>query len=94
MFIKDIELKNFRNYKELRTSFNEKVNIFLGNNAQGKTNLLEGIYLSSMAKSFKNIREKELIKFGEEFCKLKITSLIDDEESITEIVINKEGKKV
>lgn len=93
MFIKNIELKNFRNYKELRTSFNEKVNIFLGNNAQGKTNLLEGIYLSSMAKSFKNIREKELIKFGEEFCKLKITSLIDDEESITEIVINKEGKK-
>ena len=93
MFIKNIELKNFRNYKELRASFNEKVNIFLGNNAQGKTNLLEGIYLSSMAKSFKNIRDRELIKFGEDFCRLKITSQIDDEESVTEIVINSEGKK-
>lgn len=93
MYISRIELKNFRNYKELDVNFSSRVNIFLGNNAQGKTNLLEGIYLNAMAKSFKNIRDKELIKFGEELCNIRITSCVDGEESITEIVINKEGRK-
>ena len=53
MFVKRIELKDFRNYKDLDVSFNKNVNIFIGNNAQGKTNLLESIYLNSMARSFK-----------------------------------------
>ena len=43
MYIENIELKNFRNYRELKVSFSERVNIFLGNNAQGKTNLLEAM---------------------------------------------------
>ena len=93
MYIKEIELKDFRNYKELRVSFSDKVNIFLGNNAQGKTNLLEGIYLNAMAKSFKTSKDKELIRFGEEFCKIKTIAFFDDDEHSTEIVINKEGKK-
>ena len=93
MYIKEIELKDFRNYKELRTSFSKNVNIFLGNNAQGKTNLLEGIYLNAMAKSFKTTKDKELIRFGEEFCKIKTIAFFDDDEHSTEIVINKEGKK-
>ena len=93
MYIKSIELKDFRNYENLNVSFNRKVNIFLGNNAQGKTNLLEGIYLNAMAKSFKTSKDKEMIRFGEEFCKLKIVSIVDDEEQVTEIVINREGKK-
>ena len=80
MYIKEIELKDFRNYKELRTSFSKNVNIFLGNNAQGKTNLLEGIYLNAMAKSFKTTKEKELIRFGEEFCKIKTIAFFDDDE--------------
>ena len=48
MYIKYIELKDYRNYKEIRADFSERVNIFIGNNAQGKTNLLESIYLNSM----------------------------------------------
>ena len=80
MYIKEIELKDFRNYKELRTSFSKNVNIFLGNNAQGKTNLLEGIYLNAMAKSFKTTKDKELIRFGEEFCKIKTIAFFDDDE--------------
>ena len=48
MFIKDIELTNFRNYDILKTDFNQNVNLILGNNAQGKTNLLEGIYLDDL----------------------------------------------
>ena len=93
MYIKEIELKDYRNYKELKVSFSENVNIFLGNNAQGKTNLLEGIYLNAMAKSFKTNKDKELIKFGEEFCKVKTIAFFDDEDHSTEILINKDGKK-
>ena len=57
MFIKSIELKNFRNYDELTLSFNDKVNFIVGNNAQGKTNLLEGIYMSSIGKSFRTSKD-------------------------------------
>lgn len=93
MYVKEIELYNFRNYREEKISFNDKVNIFLGNNAQGKTNLLEGIYLNAFGKSFKNVKDKELIRFGEEFCRIKTTIRKEDEDEIVEIVINKEGKK-
>ncbi len=93
MFIKEIELHNFRNYKEERISFNEKVNIFLGKNAQGKTNLLEGIYLNAFGKSFKKVQDKDLIKFGEDYCKIKTIFVSDDEEKTTETAIRKDGKK-
>lgn len=93
MYVKEIELKDFRNYEELKISFSNKVNIFLGKNAQGKTNLLESIYLNAMGKSFKTSKDKELIRFGKEFCKIKTISLIDDEEQVTEILITKDGKK-
>lgn len=93
MYIKRIELQDFRNYAKLEASFSEKVNIFIGNNAQGKTNLLEGIYMNAMAKSFKTSKDKELIRFGREFCRVRITSFYDDDDHVTEIVINKDGRK-
>lgn len=93
MHIKEIELKNFRNYKEERVSFSENVNIFLGSNAQGKTNMLEGIYLNAIGKSFKNVKEKELIRFGEDYCRVKTVFESYGEERTTEIVISSDGKK-
>ena len=89
MYIKEITLKDFRNYKDLHTSFHPRVNIFLGKNAQGKTNLLEGIYLNAMARSFKTTRDKDLIRFGEEFCRIHTVSKAFDEEMETEILITK-----
>ena len=53
MLIKKIKLQNFRNYEELELEFNDNVNLILGQNAQGKTNLLESIYVTSMGKSFR-----------------------------------------
>lgn len=94
MYIKEIALKDFRNYKELHTSFHPRVNIFLGKNAQGKTNLLEGIYLNAMARSFKTSRDKDLIRFGEEFCRIHTISEAFDEEQETEILVTKAGKKI
>ncbi len=93
MYINEIELKDFRNYKEQRISFNKKVNIFIGNNAQGKTNLLEGIYFNAIGKSFKNARDRELIRFGEEYFRIKTTAYIDGEENVTESVVSIRGHK-
>lgn len=66
MIIKSIELKNFRNYKELYISFDKGTNILYGNNAQGKTNVLESIFLSATTKSHKGSKDKEIIHFDEE----------------------------
>ena len=93
MYIKYIELKDYRNYKEIRADFSERVNIFIGNNAQGKTNLLESIYLNSMGRSFKNAKDKELIRFGEDFCRIRSKIITNDDEQDTEIIITKEGRK-
>lgn len=62
MKIDSLAIKNFRNYENLRVDFDEKVNVFIGKNAQGKTNLLESIYYCCIGKSFKSCKDKELIK--------------------------------
>ena len=66
MIIKSIELKNFRNYQDLKIIFDEKTNIFYGDNAQGKTNILEAVYLSGTTKSHKGSRDRDMILFGEQ----------------------------
>lgn len=93
MYIKEIELKDYRNYEEIRVAFSDRVNIFIGNNAQGKTNLLESIYMNAMGRSFKNARDRELIRFGEDFCRIRSSTVMKDEEQETEIIITKEGRK-
>lgn len=95
MFIKNIELKNFRNYDELTLSFNDKVNFIVGNNAQGKTNLLEGIYMSSIGKSFRTSKDSEMIGFGRDFCKIKVTAQKNLFLTDVEIMIrNDRGKSI
>ena len=71
MNIRSIELKNFRNYENLEISFDEGPNILFGDNAQGKTNILEAAYMSGTTKSHKGSRDKEMIRFGEEEAHLK-----------------------
>lgn len=71
MNIRSIELKNFRNYENLEIYFDEGTNILFGDNAQGKTNILEAAYMSGTTKSHKGSRDKEMIRFGEEEAHLK-----------------------
>lgn len=71
MNIRSIELKNFRNYENLEISFDEGTNILFGDNAQGKTNILEAAYMSGTTKSHKGSRDSEMIRFGEEEAHLK-----------------------
>ena len=66
MIIKSLELADFRNYETLNISFNEGTNILYGDNAQGKTNSLEAIYVSSTTKSHKGSKDKEIINFNKE----------------------------
>ena len=65
MYIEKIKLTNFRNYEQLDLNLNKNINIIYGNNAQGKTNILESIFLCSFGKSFRTSKEKEMIKFNE-----------------------------
>ena len=71
MNIRSIELKNFRNYENLEISFDEGTNILFGDNAQGKTNILEAAYMSGTTKSHKGSRDREMIRFGKEEAHLK-----------------------
>ena len=72
MYIEKIKLQNFRNYEQLELSLNKDINIIYGNNAQGKTNILEAIFLSSFGKSFRTNKEKEMIRFNEQRCLVEI----------------------
>ena len=63
MIIESIQLENFRNYDSLRLKFDEGTNIFYGDNAQGKTNILESVYLCGTTKSHKGSKDKEMIRF-------------------------------
>lgn len=71
MKIDSIEIENFRNIEKLKLDFDD-VNIIWGENAQGKTNLIEAIYLFTGSKSFRGVRDKELVEFKKESAKLKI----------------------
>lgn len=94
MYFKKVKLKNFRNYKEQEIEFNKNINIFLGKNAQGKTNILESLFIMGLGKSFRTNKDQDMIAFGEK--NSKVISVISDEEDKreTEIEINylQEGK--
>lgn len=66
MYIESIQLKNFRNYEELNLSLDRNINIFYGNNGQGKTNILEAAYVGGTTKSHKGSKDREMIRFTEE----------------------------
>lgn len=71
MYIEHLQLKNYRNYKELEIPFDNKVNVILGENAQGKTNVMESIYVLAMAKSHRTSNDKDLIRWDEEYAKIE-----------------------
>lgn len=94
MRIKKIRLKNYRNYSNLEVEFNNIINIIIGDNAQGKTNLLESIYVLAVTKSFLSISDKNLIKFNGKFS--VIEGLLETKNSVDklEIIFNGNGKNV
>ena len=92
MIIKSIKLTNFRNYVHLNLKFNDKMNIFIGKNAQGKTNILESICVLALTKTYKNGVEPNLITFNKK--KALIKGKIRDDKLIKDLEISiEEGKK-
>ena len=71
MFIKELILKNYRNYEQLEVQFENKVNVLLGENAHGKTNVMESIYVLALAKSHRTSNDKELIRWDQEYAKIE-----------------------
>lgn len=95
MKLKKLCLKNFRNYSELEIDFNEKLNIIIGNNAQGKTNILEAIYYLAITKSFLVVNDKTTIKNNEIYSSIK-GSVVNDSGSLKTlgVFINTSLKKL
>ncbi|MGI6733498.1 MAG: DNA replication/repair protein RecF [Anaerovoracaceae bacterium] len=94
MYFTEISLKNFRNYREQTVSFHPNVNIIAGNNAQGKTNLLESLYIMSLGKSFRTNKDAEMIGFGGDFSCVKSIYMKEGRERSIEIILSKEGKSI
>ncbi|TCS80827.1 DNA replication/repair protein RecF [Tepidibacillus fermentans] len=93
MFLTHLHLKNYRNYAELDLLFDQRINIFQGNNAQGKTNIVEAIYLLALAKSHRTAKEKELVQWGQSFSVIKGTVERTMGNVSLEIQITDKGKK-
>ena len=87
MNINKIKLKNFRNYTEQEIELNPHINVFYGDNAQGKTNILEAIFISGFGKSFRTSKEKEMIKLGEDFLETNIFYDKSDRSGKIKIII-------
>ena len=93
MNITNLELNNFRNYTYSKTSFNNGINFIVGKNAQGKTNMLEGIYLLSVGKSPKNSKDKQIVKFNANRGKVAVDfSTVAGNKKI-EMYLDKQEKK-
>ena len=93
MKIQSLSISNFRNYQNLKIDFDDKVNIFIGKNAQGKTNLLESIYYCCIGKSFKSSKDKELIKWGEENGFIKLVANKKYRDTQVEVRFSNSQKK-
>ncbi|GGH80274.1 DNA replication and repair protein RecF [Pullulanibacillus pueri] len=70
MYLETIQVEHFRNYERSSIDLSQSINVFIGENAQGKTNLLEAIYVLAMAKSHRTPHVKELIQWGQEYAKI------------------------
>ncbi len=93
LFIKELAIKGYRNYEKLEATFENKVNVIIGENAQGKTNVMEAIYVLAMAKSHRTSNDKELIRWDEEYAKIEGTVQKHNQSVQMQLVISKKGKK-
>ncbi len=94
MKINRLVLKNYRNYKNLDITLSPNLNIFIGKNAQGKSNILESVFVLALTKSYMNIKDCNLIKSGEDFSRLKGIFVNEDVESQFEVILTDSSKKL
>ncbi|RHW52264.1 DNA replication/repair protein RecF [Bombilactobacillus bombi] len=93
MYLQNIKLRNFRNYAQLSLQFSPQTNIFIGQNAQGKTNLLEAIYVVALVRSHRTSNNQELISWGSDFSKLEAHVQRATTHLTLELILSLAGKK-
>lgn len=93
MYIEQLKLSNYRNYESLSLQFSPKINVFIGENAQGKTNVMESIYVLAMAKSHRTANDKELIHWAADYGKIEGVVQKKYGPLPIELTLSKRGKK-
>lgn len=93
MYVKTISLKNFRNLKDINIELNNGINIFFGDNAQGKTNTLESIYLCATGRSQRTRLDSQLVMFGEREAHIRAFIDKNNREDRIDVHIKKDDKK-
>lgn len=93
MYIKTLQLLDYRNFKTLAIRLGENVNVFMGNNAQGKTNILEAIYYCAFARSHRTNRDKELVELNSNRSFIRVDVAKNRLDKRIDINILKDGKK-
>lgn len=78
MYIESVQLKNFRNYETLELNLDRETNILYGDNAQGKTNILEAVYLCGTTKSHRGSKDREMVRFGEDEAHIRMNTKKDE----------------
>ncbi len=94
MYLEKLVLTNFRNYKNQEIIFNRGINLFIGDNAQGKTNIVEAIYTSAFSKSYRASKDIELINFDEEYTKVMLYYNKNNNSKTVDIYIDKNKKVI
>ena len=96
MYLQKLKLTNFRNYENLELEFSNNVNVFVGDNAHGKTNILESIYVSAITKSYRTVKDIECIYFNKEFFRNEHTYIDEsnkDKKIEVEVFLDTSNKK-
>ncbi len=94
MFLKKLKLTNFRNYDFCELNFNSNKNIIVGNNAQGKTNLLEAVFFMATLSSFRALKDSELIKWENDFSSIGVDFFKNETNLTLDLIINPPKKKI
>ncbi|KXB36125.1 DNA replication and repair protein RecF [Aerococcus christensenii] len=92
MYLKNLKVKDFRNFREDKVEFSNKINVFIGKNAQGKTSLLEAIYMLSLARSHRTFKEKEVIRFQTDYAQISGEVFKNNRRTSLSLTLTKQGK--
>ncbi|WP_208587138.1 DNA replication/repair protein RecF [Gracilibacillus suaedae] len=93
MYIQQLSLNHYRNYDHLSVQFDDKINVIIGENAQGKTNLMEAIYVLGFSKSHRTTKDKEIIQWEQNYAKIEGSVFKRKQQFPLEIQITNKGKK-
>lgn len=94
MIVKSVELVNFRNHARRKVTFSPDINMIVGKNAAGKTNILEAIYMTCVGRTFRTVRDKDVVMFGKDWARVSTIAGKKCGDLGVEIVVGGKGKQI